>query len=139
MDYDFQSAEEGEVYIYCRCTDFRGGGQSWHIMLNTNQQNSGVDIDTGGNWIWNASRDNVPRSPTDLKKGRNTIRVTAREAGGGQEPLMDIIMLSTEDLGGRLLIGFDEEYLNETTPVVPEAVQPGEKLAATWGSIKAAR
>ena len=136
MEYDFESAEEGEAHIYCRCMDFRGGNQSWHIMLNTNQPNMGVDIDTGGNWIWNASRDNVTRSPTDLKKGRNTIRITAREAGGGQEILLDIIMISTEDIGEKLLAGFDDEYINETTPVVPEAVRPGEKLTATWGSLK---
>ena len=97
----------------------------------------GVAIDTGGNWVWNGSRDNVTRSPTDLKKGGNTIRINARESGGGEEPILDIIMISTEDLGGRLLIGFDEEYINQTTPVAPEAVRPAEKLTATWGSLKA--
>lgn len=130
-DYTFESPVAGKAYIWCRVADFRGGGQSWFIVLNSeNHEGDGLVIDTHGPvWRWSHGRDKPEsESPTDLKKGTNTARIQPREAAAGLEPLFDVFMISNEPFEPT-----DEDYekAKESLPVAPAV-----KLATTWGAIK---
>ena len=132
-DYTFESPVAGKAYIWGRVADFRGGGQSWYIVLNSDliaDAGDSLIIDTQGPvWIWRGGRD-IPesKSPTDLKKGTNTVRIQPREAAAGLEALFDVFMISTEPFKPT-----DEDYekAKEGLPVAPVG-----KLAITWGAIK---
>ena len=132
MEYEFESMEAGNAYGYYRVMDYRGGGQSWHVMLNTEVTGQGKAVDTGMPWVWNTAREGTPQFPKDLKEGRNTVRITPREAGGGQEVLFDIICISTKEL--RMPV--DDDDWSKATPIAPEAVDFSGKLTTTWGTIK---
>ena len=132
-DYEFESPVAGKAYIWGRVADFRGGGQSWFIVLNSDNIADAGDsliIDTHGPvWRWSGGRDKPEsQSPTDLKKGTNTVRIQPREADAGKEALFDIFMISTEAFQPT-----DEDYekAKEGLPV-----EPAGKLATTWGTIK---
>ena len=132
-DYTFESPVAGKAYIWGRVADFRGGGQSWYIVLNSDliaDAGDSLIIDTQGPvWIWRGGRD-IPesKSPTDLKKGTNTVRIQPREAAADLEALFDVFMISTEPFKPT-----DEDYekAKEGLPVAPVG-----KLAITWGAIK---
>lgn len=87
-------------------------------------------IDTHGPvWRWSGGRDKPEsQSPTDLKKGTNTVRIQPREAEAGKEALFDIFMISTEPFK---LTDEDYEKAKEGLPV-----EPASKLTTTWGAIK---
>ena len=132
-DYEFKSPVAGKAYIWGRVADFRGGGQSWFIVLNSDNIADAGDsliIDTHGPvWAWSGGRDKPEsQSPTDLKKGTNTVRIQPREAAAGLEALFDVFMISTEPFRPT-----DEDYekAKEGLPVAPAG-----KLATTWGAIK---
>ena len=132
-DYEFKSPVAGKAYIWGRVADFRGGGQSWFIVLNSDNIADAGDsliIDTHGPvWSWSGGRDKPEsQSPTDLKKGTNTVRIQPREAAAGIEALFDVFMISTEPFRPT-----DEDYekAKEGLPVAPAG-----KLATTWGAIK---
>lgn len=132
-DYTFESPVAGKAYIWCRVADFRGGGQSWFIVLNSDNIADAGDslvIDTQGPvWSWRGGRD-IPDSlsPTDLKKGTNTVRIQPREAAAGLEPLFDVFMISSKPFQPT-----DEDYekAKEGLPV-----EPADKLATMWGTLK---
>ena len=132
-DYTFESPVAGKAYIWGRVADFRGGGQSWFIVLNSDNIADAGDsliIDTQGPvWIWRGGRD-IPESlsPTDLKKGTNTVRVQPREAAAGLEALFDVFMISNKPFQPT---NEDYEKAREGLPV-----EPADKLATTWGAIK---
>lgn len=132
-DYEFESPVSGKAYIWGRVADFRGGGQSWFIVLNSDNIADAGDslvIDTHGPvWTWSGGRDKPEsQSPTDLKKGTNTVRIQPREAAAGLEPLFDVFMISSESFKPT-----DEDYekAKEGLPVAPAG-----KLTTTWGTIK---
>ncbi len=132
-DYEFESPVAGKAYIWGRVADFRGGGQSWFIVLNSDNIADAGDsliIDTHGPvWAWSGGRDKPEsQSPTDLKKGTNTVRIQPREAAAGVEALFDVFMISTEPFRPT-----DEDYekAKEGLPVAPAG-----KLTTTWGAIK---
>ena len=132
-DYTFESPVAGEAYIWGRVADFRGGGQSWFIVLNSDNIADAGDsliIDTQGPvWIWRGGRDKPEsQSPTDLKKGTNTVRIQPREAAAGLEALFDVFMISTEPFRPE---NKDYEKARDALPV-----EPVDKLAITWGAIK---
>ena len=84
-DYEFESPVAGKAYIWGRVADFRGGGQSWFIVLNSDNIADAGDsliIDTHGPvWAWSGGRDKPEsQSPTDLKKGTNTVRIQPRRS-----------------------------------------------------------
>ena len=131
--YEFKSPVADKAYIWGRVADFRGGGQSWFIALNSDNIADAGDsliIDTHGPvWSWSGGRDKPEsQSPTDLKKGTNTVRIQPREAAAGIEALFDVFMISTEPFRPT-----DEDYAKakEGLPVAPAG-----KLASTWGAIK---
>ena len=132
-DYTFESPVAGKAYIWGRVADFRGGGQSWYIVLNSDliaDAGDSLIIDTQGPvWVWRGGRD-IPesKSPTDLKKGTNTVRVQPREAAAGLEALFDVFMISSEPFQPT---NEDYEKAREGLPV-----EPADKLATTWGAIK---
>ena len=112
---------------------FEGGGQSWFIVLNSDNIADAGDslvIDTHGPvWTWSGGRDKPEsQSPTDLKKGTNTVRIQPREAAAGLEPLFDVFMISSESFKPT-----DEDY-EKAKKGLP--VAPAGKLATTWGAIK---
>ena len=115
-----------------RIADFRGGGQSWFIVLNSlNHEGDGLIFGTPGlEWQWVGNRD-VPnsQSPTDLKKGKNTVRIAPREARDGVEPLFDVFMISTKPLEPT-----DADF--NAAQKRGLAVEPADKLTTTWASIK---
>ncbi len=132
-DYEFESPVAGKAYIWGRVADFRGGGQSWFIVLNSDNIADAGDsliIDTHGPvWSWNGGRDKPEsQSPTDLKKGTNTVRIQPREAAAGLEALFDVFMVSSKPFKPT-----DEDYekAKEGLPVVPAG-----KLTTTWSAIK---
>ena len=132
-DYEFKSPVAGKAYIWGRVADFRGGGQSWFIVLNSDNIADAGDslvIDTHGPvWAWSGGRDKPEsQSPTDLKKGTNTVRIQPREAAAGLEALFDVFMISTEPFKPT-----DEDYekAKEGLPVAPAG-----KLTTTWAAIK---
>ena len=132
-DYTFESPVAGEAYIWGRVADFRGGGQSWFIVLNSDNIADAGDsliIDTQGPvWIWNGGRDKPEsQSPTDLKKGTNTVRIQPREAAAGLEALFDVFMISSEP--------FRPENADYEKARDALSVEPADKLATTWGAIK---
>lgn len=132
-DYTFESPVAGKAYIWGRVADFRGGGQSWYIVLNSDliaDAGDSLIIDTQGPvWVWRGGRD-IPesKSPTDLKKGTNTVRVQPREAAAGLEALFDVFLISSEPFQPT---NEDYEKAKEGLPVAP-----ADKLATTWGAIK---
>ena len=132
-NYEFESPVAGKAYIWGRVADFRGGGQSWFIVLNSDNIADAGDsliIDTHGPvWSWNGGRDKPEsQSPTDLKKGTNTVRIQPREADAAKEALFDVFMISSKPFKPT-----DEDYekAKEGLPVVPVG-----KLATTWCIIK---
>ena len=132
-EYEFESPVAEKAYIWGRVADFRGGGQSWFIVLNSDNIADAGDsliIDTHGPvWAWSGGRDNPEsQSPTDLKKGTNTVRIQPREAAAGLEALFDVFMISTEPFKPT---DADYEKAKEGLPVAPAG-----KLAITWGTIK---
>lgn len=133
IEYNFDSPVAGDVFIYCRVGDTRGGGQSMFVVLNSEDHEAdGLIIDTPGNWAWATGRDNTTKSPTPSVVGENTIRVVPREAEATKETLMDIIFLSTVDFEP------NDDMFNNASPLGgdPTPVQPADKLATTWGAIK---
>ena len=132
-DYTFESPVAGKAYIWGRVADFRGGGQSWYIVLNSDliaDAGDSLIIDTQGPvWVWRGGRD-IPesKSPTDLKKGTNTVRVQPREAAADLEALFDVFLISSEPFQPT---NEDYEKAKEGLPVAP-----ADKLATTWGAIK---
>ena len=131
-DFEFESPVGGEAYMWGRIADFRGGGQSWFIVLNSlNHQGDGLIFGTPGlAWQWVGNRD-VPhsQSPTDLKEGKNTVRIAPREARDGVEPLFDVFMISSKPLEPT-----DADF--NAAQARGLAVEPADKLATTWASIK---
>ena len=131
-DFAFESPVEGAAYMWGRIADFRGGGQSWFIVLNSvNHEGDGLIFGTPGlAWQWVGNRD-VPhsQSPTDLKKGENTVRIVPREAREGVEPLFDVFMISTKPFEPT-----DADFNDAQAQGL--AVEPTDKLATTWASIK---
>ena len=132
-DYEFASPVAGKAYIWGRVADFRGGGQSWFIVLNSDNIADAGDsliIDTQGPvWIWRGGRDKPEsQSPTDLKKGTNTVRIQPREAAAGLEALFDVFLISSEPFRPE---NEDYEKARDALPV-----EPADKLAITWGAIK---
>ena len=132
-DYAFESPVAGKAYIWGRVADFRGGGQSWFIVLNSDDIADAGDsliIDTHGpKWVWSGGRDKPEsKSPTDLKKGTNTVRIQPREAEAGKEALFDVFMISTKPFQPT-----DDDY-EQARDALP--VAPADKLATTWGAIK---
>lgn len=131
-DFEFESPVGGEAYMWGRIADFRGGGQSWFIVLNSlNHEGEGLIFGTPGlEWQWVGNRD-VPnsQSPTDLKKGKNTVRIAPREARDGVEPLFDVFMISTKPLEPT-----DADFNGARKRGL--AVKPANKLATTWAAIK---
>ena len=132
-DYTFESPVAGKAYIWGRVADFRGGGQSWFIVLNSDNIADAGDsliIDTHGPvWTWSGGRDNPEsESPTDLKKGTNTVRIQPREAAAGLEALFDVFLISSEPFRPE---NEDYEKARDALPV-----EPADKLAITWGAIK---
>ena len=132
-DYTFESPVAGKAYIWGRVADFRGGGQSWFIALNSDNIADAGDsliIDTQGPvWNWRGGRDKPEsQSPTDLKKGTNTVRVQPREAAADLEALFDVFMISSEPFQPT-----DEDY-EKAKKGLP--VAPAGKLAITWGALK---
>ena len=132
-DYKFESPVAGKAYIWGRVADFRGGGQSWFIVLNSDNIADAGDsliIDTHGPvWAWSGGRDKPEsQSPTDLKKGTNTVRIQPREADAAKEALFDIFMISTEPFRPT-----DEDYEKAKEGL---SVAPAGKLTTTWGTIK---
>ena len=132
-NYEFESPVAGKAYIWGRVADFRGGGQSWFIVLNSDNIADAGDsliIDTHGPaWVWSGGREKPEsQSPTDLKKGTNTVRIQPREADAAKEALFDVFMISSKPFKPT-----DEDYeeAKEGLPVVPAG-----KLATTWGNIK---
>ena len=94
MEWDFEWARAEEAWIQCHVFDLRGGGQSWFFVLNSKDHEvDGLIIDTHGPWSWSGRREG-DLSPTKLKKGLNVARVVPREAVPGDEPLMDMFVLS---------------------------------------------
>ncbi|MDE0015974.1 hypothetical protein F4009_03510 [Candidatus Poribacteria bacterium] len=131
-DFEFESPVEGAAYMWGRIADFRGGGQSWFIVLNSlNHAGEGLIFGTPGlAWQWVGNRD-VPdsKSPTDLKKGKNTARIVPREARAGVEPLFDVFTISTKPIEPT-----DADF--NAAQKRGLAVEPADKLATTWASIK---
>ena len=132
-DYEFESPVAEKAYIWGRVADFRGGGQSWFIVLNSDDIGDAADsliIDTQGPvWQWRGGRDKPEsQSPTDLKKGKNTVRIQPREAAAGLEALFDVFMISTEPFQPT-----DEDY-EKAKKGLP--VEPTGKITTTWGTIK---
>jgi hypothetical protein len=128
-DYDFNSPHSGKAYMYARVMDLRpGGGQSWFLILNSDKNEpDGMIMDTGPAWAWKTGR-NGPISPIDLKNGKNAVRAAPREAGVGNEPLLDVFVVSTKDFAPK-----DDDFKNAKLGL---AVQSKGKLTTTWGSIK---
>ena len=132
-DYTFESPVAGDAYIWGRVADFRGGGQSWFIVLNSDNIADAGDsliLDTQGPvWTWSGGRD-IPesKSPTDLKKGANTVRIQPREAAPDLEALFDVFMISSEPFRPT---NEDYEKARDALPVAPAG-----KLATTWAAIK---
>ncbi len=131
-DFEFEAPVEGAAYMWGRVADFRGGGQSWFIVLNSiNHAGEGLIFGTPGlAWQWIGNRD-VPdsKSPTDLKKGKNTARIVPREARAGVEPLFDVFMISTKPIE-------PTDAAFNAAQKRGLAVEPADKLATTWASIK---
>jgi len=128
-DYNFESPYEGKAYIYCHVMDYRGGGQSWWITLNLEEgaemnDDNFAKISTPGSWEWR-TRD----FQWELKQGTNTATIVPREAAEGMELLMDVFVVSTVEFEPT-----DDDFLNATASVT--AVQPEDKLATNWASIK---
>ena len=133
MSYNFESAVAGEAHGYFRVFDFRGGNQSWHVLLNTEDVNNGMIVDTGFKWVWNSGKDAGPSNfPTDLEEGANTVRIVPRETGAGVEIMFDIICVSSVSLDG---MPTDDDWL-AARPLGGEAVDSVGKLTTTWGTIK---
>ena len=131
-DFEFESPVEGAAYMWGRVADFRGGGQSWFIVLNSiNHAGEGLIFATRSlAWQWIHNPD-VPdsKSPTDLKKGKNTARIVPREARAGVEPLFDVFMISTKPIE-------PTDAAFNAAQKRGLAVEPADKLATTWASIK---
>jgi hypothetical protein len=133
VEYDFEIPPERggrNAFFFCRVMDFRGGGQSWFVVLNTRaREGRGLTIDTKGNWNWKSGR---VRNffPTILKKGGNTLHVRPAEARARMEILMDIFVISTTEIQPT-----DVAYQNATR-MGQFPVQPSDKLATTWAAIK---
>lgn len=133
IEYDFDSPIAGDAFIYCRVGDTRGGGQSWFVVLNSeDHEGEGLIIDTPGNWAWATGRDNTTKSPTQAVVGANTIRIVPREADTNRETLMDIILISSTDFTP------NDDMFNNASPLAgdPTPVEPTDKLTTTWGAIK---
>ena len=133
IEYNFESPVAGDAFIYCRVGDTRGGGQSMFVVLNSeDHEGDGLIIDTPGNWAWATGRDNTTKSPTQAVVGENTIRIVPREAEARKETLMDIIMISTTDFEP------NDDMFENASPLAgdPTPVEPVDKLATTWGTIK---
>ena len=131
MEYNFDSPVAGDAFIYCRVGDTRGGGQSWFVVLNSDDhEGEGLIIDTPGNWAWSTGRDNTTKSPTQLAVGENTMRIVPREADTNRETLMDIIMISTTDFAP------DDDMFGNALPLGLTPVEPTGKLTTTWSTLK---
>lgn len=131
LEYDFESPEDGEAYGFCSGMDFRGGDNSWFISLNSPVGEQNWHSRTRAGWTWETDEELGSRFPRKLIKGKNTVRVTAREAK--QETLMDIICVSTVPF---IPSPTDDDFMNAELMSADEAVQPEGKLATMWGTIK---
>ena len=116
--------------------DFRGGGQSWFVALNSQvaTDQAGGDsliMDTQEFWGWPQARDvTQSAAPKPLKKGKNFIYVNSREASPGQETLMDVIMVSTTPFFP------NREVFDNAKRRGALVVGPSGKLATMWGALK---
>lgn len=120
-EYDFVSPVEGQMAIYARVMDFRGGGQSWII--------AGMQIATGAEWEWRTRARGGPFSwHQNLEKGLNTIQIIPRETGPGKEVLMDVLVVSSKEIEPT-----DKDYQAAAQKL---AVQPVGKLATVWAALK---
>ena len=140
-EYDFKSPVEGKAYICTRVMDFRGGGQSWFVALNSQvaADQAGGDsliMDTQGFWGWPLAKDVAQSAaPKPLKKGKNFIYVNSREASPGLETLMDVIMVSTTPFPPPYKEVFDNARGRGALRGAL-AVGPSGKLATVWGALK---
>ena len=137
MEWDFEWAREEEAWIQCHVFDIRGGGQSWFFVLNSQDHEvDGLIIDTHGSWSWSGGREG-DLSPTKLKKGLNVARVVPREAAPGDEPLMDMFVLSNVEYKANDKDFFCHQLVFGHPPrFCLKAVEPSGKLATTWVELK---
>jgi hypothetical protein len=132
IEYEFESPIAGDAFVYARISDFRGGGQSWFLVLNSkDHEGQGVIIDTPRNWGWATGRDNKTKFPQPLVAGKNVVRIVPREAEPQREILIDIIMISSVEFQPT-----DDDFNNASPLGGPTAVQPEGKLTTTWAAIK---
>ena len=129
-EYEFQSSESGSAFVYCRMMDYRGGGQSWWIALNSDSPGVLDDANyaktsTGGAWEWKQAN-----LPWELEKGTNVLTIVPREANAGVEILMDVMCIST-----KAFVPTDDDFIAASLKG-GGAVSPEGNLAATWGAIK---
>ena len=96
-------------------------------MLNTDSTDGNVVHDAPGEWTWKAAREGS-LSPTPLSAGPNFVIAKPREWEPGRDPALDVILISTVAI----------EPTNDMfqNAMLVTAVQPADKLATTWGTIK---
>lgn len=131
-EYDFEWAKEEDAWINQRVFDFRGGGQSTFVVLNSQDHEvDGMILDTPGPWAWAGGREG-DLSFTKFLKGANILRIVPREAAPGKEPAVDLTMLSNKEYkandGDAAGLKFG-----------PLSVDPVGKLATMWSKVKADR
>ena len=128
-EYNFVSPHAGDAHMYCRNMDLReGGGQSWHVVLNSENVDDGLPMDTTDHWAWHSGRDDITLAPMALVAGNNTARIVPREAEPAREILMDIIVIST--------VAFEATDDGFNSAGLLTAVEPEAKVATMWGAIK---
>ena len=147
--YNFVSPAAGDAHVYGRAQSayvMQNAGiqtNSWWLLLNVEtflEDNSQV-IDSPGVWTWKSGRLGS-LAPTQLVAGDNVMRARIRESSERQENLLDVILVSTVELGPMedettLQRGPIDEMFKAATPTGPaSAVQAGGKLATMWGTIK---
>jgi hypothetical protein len=126
MKYNFESSQAGPAFVYSLIMDYRGGGQSWYIALNTGDENEAdrKKVSTSGEWGWKTASNEL----WTLVQGTNFVRISPREGGPGVETIADIFCVSTVEFAPT-----NDDYIAATST---SAVEPDEKMATMWGSIK---
>jgi hypothetical protein len=142
-EFAINMPQAGTYAVWARVIAWTGSNDSFYCtwlpmdsdenLSETRNNDYRWSVENGETWLWDrilvwADDDSRTDREWDVPAGPTTLRIWTRE----QHTMLDCIFI-TDNLSS------EEADVNPRVPDLVSAVEPADKLAVTWGSMKSAR